>query len=211
MYAKDRQRLNMLKQPTTSDSPCKPVAAVVGTNISHQTSDQTSSVQATSDVSQVQNNLSDFISSLNLTGNAETKPDSNSLGNETLSSLLPTPPLESNAVPGIPQLTVNPVQLQHQQQMLQMQLLQMQQLMLQNMSVYGAPIGHGGMPNVNYSMGGVGSGVSTANIQGANDAKSSVDAALNMVTTALIVNPTLGRGSHSTDVRPPPGGFQKRD
>ena len=212
MYAKDRQRLNMLKQPTTSHSPCKPVAAVVGTNISHpgDTTDQTTSVQATSDVSQVQNNLSDFISSLSLTGNTETKPDSNSLGNETFSGLLPAPSLESNTIPGVPQLTVNPLQLQHQMQM-QMQLLQCQQLMLQSMSAYGASVGNSGMPNMNYSMAGVGAGVSTANIQSSQDAKSSSDAALDMVTSALILNPTLGRGSHSTNIRPPPGGFQKRN
>ena len=210
MYTKDRQRLNMLKQPTTSNSPCKPVAAVVGTNISHpgDTTDQTTSVQATSDVSQVQNNLSDFISSLSLTGNTETKPDSNSLGNETFSGLLPAPSLESNTIPGVPQLTVNPLQLQHQ---MQMQLLQCQQLMLQSMSAYGASVGNSGMPNMNYSMAGVGAGVSTANIQSSNDAKSSSDAALDMVTSALILNPTLGRGSHSTNIRPPPGGFQKRN
>ena len=212
MYAKDRQRLNMLKQPTTSNSPCKPVAAVVGTNISHpcDTTDQTTSVKATSDASQVQNNLSDFISSLSLTGNAETKQDSNSLGNETFSGLLPTPSHESNTIPAIPQVTVNPLQLQ-QQQMLQLQLLQCQQLMLQSMSAYGTAVGNGGMSNTNYSMAGVGAGVSTADIQGSNDAKSSSDAALDMVTSALILNPTLGRGSHSTNIRPPPGGFQKRN
>ena len=252
MYAKDRQRLNLLKQPETSNSQSKPVAAVVGTNISHPSdkseqttpaqaasnvsqvqntlsdfiSSQTTSVQATSNVSQVQNNLSDFISSLNLTGNAETKPDSNSLGNQILSGLLPTPSLDSNAVTvipqlesnpvaAIPQLTINPMQQQHQlqrqQQMLQMQLLHCQQLMLHNMGTYGAPVGHSGMPNINYSMGGVGGGVPAANLQGSADGRSSVDAALDMVTSALSVNPTFGRGSHSPNVRPPPGGFEKRN
>ena len=200
MYAKERQRLNMLKEPKSSNSQDRPVAAIVGTNVSENvTHDKTSSFQDTGSASQMQHKLDDFISSLSL---AETNLDSNSSGNEALSGLLSASSLGPNAIPSLSQL--NPVQLQ-QQQMLQMQVMFNQQMILQNMGALAAQGGLVVMPPGNYPL-----------TEGVSRNLHQLDATIsNPNTTGEEVssrrhNPASGRGrGTATNLRPPPGGFQK--
>ena len=204
MYAKDRQRLNMLKKPATSK--VKPVAAVMGTNSTVQPNVSTESVQPTNSVSQVQNNLSDFISSLSVTGDSSSTPsvpEGAGSGNQAFSGLLNASLFGPNTVSGMGQVptNMNPSQLQQQQQMFQMQMQIMlnQQLMFQqqqqSMGAFGPVPGLCVMPPFN-PIAGLGIGANT----------------LNSDNSGLTVNPSLGRGNRlSSNIRPVPGDLQKKE
>ena len=206
MYAKDRQRLNALKKPLSSDTKTKPVATVTARNSTMQPNVPTESspAQPSGNVAQVENNLSDFISSLSVTSQASTMPsgrEGTNVGNQAFAGLLNTSLLGSGAPTGVAPMpsTTNPSQLQQQQLLqMQMQMLLNQQFMFQqSMGAFGSAPGLGVMPSL-HTMSGYGAGVA------ANP--------LNQDNSGLVINPTLGRGSHSSsNIRPPPGGLQKRE